>query len=122
MKLLQQIAVFEGQGPVPAKLTLAEIIRSGKVTNPYQSFMLGVLSEFFKNGNKSLSLQLEAPINFESKATTSALVSEIRSMTPEEHVQLAQYLSDCIDAGESALHDQSMDLQKWIKYVLHAQR
>ena len=122
MKLLQQIAVFEGQGPIPAKLTLAEIVRAGKVTNPYQSFMLGVLSEFFKNGNKSAALQLEGPINFESKATTSALVAEIKTMAPEEHVQLAQYLMDCIDAGESALHDQSMDLMKWMKYVLHAQR
>jgi len=121
MKLHQQIATFEGQGPVPVKLTLNEIIRAGKVTNPYQTFVLGWLSEFFKNGLKSADLELETPITFESRATTTELVSELKAMSPADHVALAQYLIDCIDAGESALHDQHMKIGDWIKFVLRKQ-
>lgn len=121
MNLHQQIAVYEGQGPVPVKMTLDEIIRSGKVTNPYQTFVLGWLSEFFKNGLKSADFELESPITFESKATTTSLVTAIRTMLPEEHVALAIYLKDCIDAGECLLHSKEVDLLDWIKYVLRVQ-
>ena len=121
MKLHQEIAFFEGQGPVPVKLTLAEIVRDGKVTNPYQIFVLGWLSEFFKNGLKSAALQLENPIDFESRATHTEVVAGLKALTPENQVQLAQYLSDCIDAGESVLHNQTMNVVDWMKFVLRKQ-
>ena len=121
LRLLQQIAVFEGQGPVPAKLTLAEVVRAGKITNPYQTFVLGWLAEFFKNGCRSADLALEAPITFESRATSTELVNQIKALPPADHVALAQYLIDCIDAGDSALHDKTMEVSDWIKFVLKKQ-
>lgn len=120
--LIQQTGLHEGQGPVPLKLTLAEIITAGKVTNPYQLFVLGWLSEFFKNGLKSIALQLEQPIDFESNATRSDVVAALKALSPGNQVQLAQYLSDCIDAGESALKDQHCSVVDWMKLVLHVQR
>jgi hypothetical protein len=122
MKLHRQISMCEGQGPVPLNLTLDEIIRDGKVTNPYQIFVLGWLSEFFKNGLKSTALQLENPIDFESRATSSEVVSTLKAMTPENQVQLAQYLKDCISAGECALKDQKSTVVDWMRYVLRKQR
>jgi hypothetical protein len=121
MKLHRVISITEGQGPVPVKLTLAEIVRAGKVTNPYQTFVLGWLAEFFKNGMKSADLCLESPITFDSKATTTALVFEIRAMTSEEHVELARYLSDCIDQGECPLYDKDCSITDWMKFVLRKQ-
>lgn len=126
MKLHRMIAL-EAQGPVPLGMILDEIIRAGKITNPYQSFVLGQLSEFFKNKSpngemKSLDFQLETPIDFESQATSTMVVNAVRSLTPEKAVALAQYLKDCIQEGECALHDENMNIVDWIHYVLRVQR
>lgn len=102
-------------------LTLAEVIAAGKVTNPYQLFVLGHLSEFFKNGLKSVDLHLENPISFNTDATSTALKEALLKMSDSEHVKLAQYLLDCIKAGESMLHDCTMSAMDWIKFVLRKQ-
>lgn len=120
--LLQQVSVFEGQGPVSVKLTLGEIIRDGKVTNPYQIYVLAWLSEFFKNGQKSAALQLEMPVSIGSNATNTEVINSLKAMSPANQVHLAQYLSDCIDAGESAVHDAKSTIVDWMKFVLHAQK
>lgn len=114
--------IVEGQGPVPVIMTLDEIIKAGKVTNPYQTFVLGWLSEFFKNGLKSASLQLENPIDFESNATHTDVVMGLKSLSPEAQVQLAQYLKDCVIAGESLVKVHNLDIIEWMRYVLQAQR
>lgn len=127
MKLLRAITnevpvlALEGQGPVPYVLTLDEVINAGKVTNPYQIFVLGKLSEFFKNGLKSLSLQSELPIDFESRATHSDVVAAMKALEPSDQVALAQYLKDCIKAGECALHDKKMDVVDWMRFVIQKQ-
>lgn len=106
---------------MPVVLTLDEIIKAGRVTNSYQTFVLGWLSEFFKNGMKSAALHLENPISFESGATSTEVVNALKSLSPENQVQLAQYLKDCIAAGESALHARSMSVVDWTYYVLRRQ-
>ena len=121
MKLHREISITEGQGPVPVIMILDEIIKAGKVTNPYQTFVLGWLSEFFKNGLKSASLHLESPVTFESGATSTVVVNALKSLSPENQVQLAQYLKDCIAAGESALHCHTMTVEDWMRYVIQRQ-
>ena len=116
------ILTMEGQGPIPYVMTLDEVIRAGKVTNPYQLFVMARLSEFFKNGLKSLALQSEDPIDFESRATTTEVKNAMLAMSSQDHVALAEYLKDCIAAGECALHDDKLDLIAWQKYVLSKQR
>lgn len=111
----------EGQGPVPYMMTLDEVIKAGKVTNPYQIFVLGKLSEFFKNGLKSLSLQSEDPVDFESRATHTDMVTALKSMEPVDQVALAEYLKDCIKAGECALHDKKMNVVDWMRFVIQRQ-
>lgn len=121
MKLHRSIT-NEGQGPVPVGLTLDEIINAGKVTNHYQIFVLAWLSEFFKNGLKSIRLQLENPIDFESRATSTEVVGQLKAMPPADQVALAQYLKDCITAGECALHHKELDIVEWMRFVLSKQR
>ncbi len=127
MKLHQAISsqdttrLAEAQGPVSTALTLDEIISAGKVTNHYQIFVLGWLSEFFKNGLRSASLELENPVPFESGATHTDVVNALKALTPENQVQLAQYLKDCLVAGESALHNKNLSIVDWMRFVLQKQ-
>ena len=118
---IEQYGITEAQGPVPVMLTLDEIIKAGKVTNPYQTYVLGWLSEFFKNGLKSASLELENPVPFESGATSTVVVDELKSLLPAHQVSLAQYLKDCVVAGECALHHKDLDVGEWIRFVTRKQ-
>lgn len=128
MNLHQQV-IFEneftpgvpGHSTQLVDLTLKEIVDAGKVTNPYQLFILGRVSNFFKMGHKSVDLQLENPVNYGDESTTSAVKEAIASMSDTEHVALAQYLLDCIQVGESMLHDHSMNIVQWMKFVLRKQ-
>lgn len=102
-------------------MTLAEIVKAGKVTNPYQLFVLGYVLEFFKKGLKSASLHLENPITFDSQATSSALKQTLQNLSADEQVKLAAYLIDCLKAGECMFHDATMSSQEWINFVLQKQ-
>lgn len=102
-------------------LTLQEIVTAGKVTNAYQLFILGRVAGFFKNGLKSVDLHFENPVNYGDESTTTAVKDALKAMTDAEHVKLAQYLLDCIVAGESMLHDSSCHVADWIHYVLQRQ-
>lgn len=115
------VVVAEQHSPQLVDLTLNEIIRDGKVTNHYQIFVLSHLSGFFKDGLKSVDLQLENPITYESGATDAQQIAEIKALSDAEHVTLAQYLSDCIVAGESALHDCNSTVTDWMRFVLRKQ-
>lgn len=128
MKLIQQV-VFEneytpgvpGHSTQLVDLTLKEIVDAGKITNPYQRFVLGRIAEFFKNGYKSVDLQLENPVTYNATGTSSALKAELEAMSDADHVKLAQYLLDCIQVGESMLHDKGMNVVDWMKFVLRKQ-
>jgi hypothetical protein len=121
MRLHQEILNEHHHSTQLVDLTLKEVIAAGKVTNPYQLFVLGHLAEFFKNGLKSVDLQLENPISFNTDATSTYVVETLKNMSDVEHVQLAQYLLDCIVAGESALYDRDCNVVDWVKFILRKQ-
>lgn len=127
MELLKQIALEQGCNGTPkhspqlVDLTLQEIIDAGKITNPYQLFVLGRVATFFKNGLKSVDLHLENPVNFETGETSTALKTELQSFSDADHVAMAQYLLDCIRAGECMLHDKQATIGDWMRYVLRRQ-
>lgn len=127
MELLKQIALEQRCGGTPkhspqlVDLTLQEIVDAGKITNPYQLFVLGRMAMFFKNGLKSADLHLEMPVNFESGETSVELKNGLLSMADADHAALAQYLLDCIKAGECMLHDPVMTAEQWMRFVIHKQ-
>lgn len=126
---LHQTVVFENElvPGAPAHttmlvdLTLQEIVNAGKVTNPYQLFVLGHVSQFFKNGLKSADLHLETPISFNTDATSSAVKAAMQALSDADQVKLATYLLDCITAGECMLYDKEAELAAWIGFVLQKQ-
>ena len=118
LSLLKSV-VFESQHSTQlVDLTLKEIITAGKVTNPYQLFVLGHLSQFFKDGCKSVDLYLENPISFDTGATSSALKDALLALSDADHVKLAQYLLDCTAAGESLLWNRGQNPVDWMHFVL----
>lgn len=120
MQLHQQV-VLEIQGPVPVSLTLDEIINAGKVTNHYQIVVLSSLSEFFRLGYKSAALELERPIPIGSDTTKTVNIEALKSMAPEDHVRLAQFLKDSIAFGESLVKGDDLDIVSWIRFVTQKQ-
>ena len=116
MKLHQRI-INETAGTIPYEMILGEIIRGGDATNPYQIHVLVLLTQFFKDGSKSLS-ELESILPYSNAATSVTAIESIKSLSPSDKVNLAQYLLDCIKAGESALHSQHFCSSDWIRFVL----
>ena len=121
MKLHRSVLVTEMTGPIPHELILAEIIRDGDTTNHYQIFVLALLSRFFKDGFTSVNGQLDGMVPTSSDATSVDVIESIKSLSPVEKVNLAQYLLDCVKAGSSALHSTQMSSIDWIKFVLQRQ-
>lgn len=128
MQLHQQV-IFENEFTLGAPghstqlvdLTLQEVVNAGKVTNPYQLFILGHVAQFFKAGYKSVDLQLEGPVTFNTEATSTAVKEALLAMSEADHVKLAQYLLDCIKVGESLMYDHEMNLVEWMRFVLRKQ-
>jgi hypothetical protein len=120
MKLLQSV-LYEQHATRLVDLTLKEIISAGKVTNPYQLFVLGHLSSFFKNGCKSVDLYLENPVSFNDQGTSSAMKEALLALSDAEHVKLATYLLDCTAAGESLLWNRDQSPVDWMHFVLGKQ-
>jgi hypothetical protein len=118
---LHRVVVQEMTGPIPYELTMAEIIQAGDATNHYHIFALANLSEFFKNGGVSVNSQLDGIVNISSDATSVRVIETIKSLTPSEKVKLAQYLLDCIKAGEAALHSTQISSSDWLRFVLQKQ-
>lgn len=110
-----------GHAPQLVDLTLHEIVKSGKITNPYQTLVVARVAEFFKNGLKSADLQFENPVLPGSEATSSATRSYIEMLDPIDQVELAEYLLWCLEAGECLLHNQQMNVADWIRYVIKKQ-
>lgn len=118
MKLHRQVTIQEMTGPIPYELTLGEIIRDGDTTNHYQVYVLALLSEFFKDGLKVTAGVLDGLPPISSQATSVAASETIKSLSPSEKVNLATYLLDCVNVGNSALHSTQLSSSDWIRFVL----
>jgi len=124
---LHRAIVNEEAGEQNVVLTLDEIIRDGKVTNPYQNFILGWLSEHFRlaagaqhrSGIPPASPGLRNP--GELGATSTEIVESIKALTPEEAVQLAQFLRECVLFSEKLPWGVNLCAVDWIHYVLKHQ-
>lgn len=116
---LHRVITNEGYGEQQVILTLDEVIKHGKVTNPYQTFVLGWLSEHFRTGVKPASPGLRNPGSV--GGTSTAVVEEIKSLTPEESVQLAQFLKDCMTQAIPMAWGSDLCIADWMKFVLHRQ-
>lgn len=111
--------INEGHGEQLVMLTLEEVIKHGKVTNPYQTFVLCWLSEHFRHGVKPASPGLRNPGSL--GATSTEVVESIKALNPEETVVLAQFLKDCVTMAEPMAWGSDLAVADWMKFVLKKQ-
>lgn len=110
-----------GHSPQLVDLTLQEIVKNGKITNPYQTLVMARVAEFFKNGLKSADHHFENPVLPGSEATSSAARTFIETLDPIDQVELAEYLLWCLSAGECLLHNQKLDTIDWMRFIIQKQ-
>jgi hypothetical protein len=67
-------------------------------------------------------MNLENPVNYGDESTSTATKEAIAKLMPADQVALAQYLLDCIKAGESLLHDKTQNVADWMNFVLQKQK
>ncbi len=116
---LHRVITNEGYGEQLVVLTLDEVINQGKVTNPYQTFVLSWLSEHFRNGVKPAAPGLRNPGSV--GGTSSAVVEEIKALSPEEAVKLASFLKDAMTMAQPMAWGSDLCVADWLKFVLHKQ-
>ncbi len=114
---LHQFVITEMTGPVPYELTLGEIIRDGDVTNPYQTYVLSLLTQSIKAGLPVLGGSLPIYVDGES-TTSSTAIDAIKSLSPTDKVTLAQCLLDALQIGALGSHMQFMSSADWSRFVL----
>lgn len=116
---LHRVIVNEGYGEQLVVLTLDEVIKAGKVTNPYQTFVLCWLSEHFRNGVKPAAPGLRNPGSV--GGTSAAVVEEIKALTPDESVKLALFLKDAVTVAQPMAWGSDLCVADWLKFVLAKQ-
>lgn len=114
---LHQTILQEMTGPIPYELTLGEIIRAGNVTNPYQTYVLSLLSHSFSAGIPASSIGGSLPLT--SSATSVVAIESIKSLSPTDKVQLAQYLLDALKVSTGA--GMTMNSTEWQNFILQRQ-
>lgn len=116
---LHRVITNEGFGEQLVVLTLDEIIKGGKITNPYQTFVLSWLSEHFRAGVKPASPGLSNPGSV--GGTSTAIVQEIKALSPEESVKLAQFLKDAMTIAQPMAWGSDLCVADWLKFALSKQ-
>jgi hypothetical protein len=116
---LHQAVIHEMTGPVPYELTLQNIIDRGDTNDGYEIFVLSALSEHFSG--LQATKPFEGSIPSSSGATSVVAIESIKSLSPSEKVNLAQYLLGAINYGYSATHSSQLSSSDWIRYVLQRQ-
>lgn len=119
MSLFKQIT--ESQHPDRLiDLTLKEIIAAGKVTNPYQTYVLGTVATVVKNAGVG-QVYLEGPVTYNSGGTQTEVVNAIKALSDGDAVKLASYLLDCLTVGGTAFAEPTMSVAEWTKLIFARQ-
>ncbi len=123
--VLEDYNLSEGVVPVHITMTLEQIVRDGKVTNPVQYFVMGALVEMFKNGGPT---RWPRDLNAYSMTTSSELIDQVKSLSEQEHVGMAVWLMNALkgpvnfETNPYACHaNPQMGPLEWMRYVLQRQ-
>jgi hypothetical protein len=117
----------EGVIPVHISMTLAAIIRDGKITNNVQTFVLGSMCEMFKDGSPH---RMPRDINAYGMTTDAQLIEDLRTLSDADSVALATWIMESLNApayfeanpfANNPLSNPQLDTISWIKFVLKKQ-
>lgn len=107
----------EGVIPVHLTMTLEQVVSAGKVTNNVQHFVIAGLLGMFKDGDP---LKWPRDLNSYPMCTGSETLEAVKSLSPEESVELASWLLEALknpaSYESSSCHD-CKSMTEWIKWV-----
>jgi hypothetical protein len=115
----------EGVIPVHITMTLEQIVRDHKITNPVQYFVMGALVEMFKNGGPT---RWPRDLNAYSMTTSAELIDTLKGLTEADHVGMAVWLLNELqrpvnfETNPYAVHcNPQMGPLEWMRFVLQRQ-
>lgn len=113
----------EGVIPPHISMTLAHVIRDGKVTNNVQYFTLAGLTEMFKSGGPT---RWPRDLNDYSMSTSAELIEEIKSLPAGDHVALATWLLEQLQRPVNFetnpyANNPVLNVTEWLRYVIKKQ-
>lgn len=112
----------EGVIPVHVTMTLEQVISAGKVTNSVQHFIMAGLVGLFKDGGPA---RWPRDLNAYPMATGTEVLEAIKSLTPAESVEMAQWLLESLQNPASfeamPFAAPQMDVVGWMRHVLRKQ-
>jgi hypothetical protein len=115
--------INEGVIPWHISLTLDQVIRDGKVTNPVQFFVMGALVEMFQHGDVT---RWPRDLNAYSMSTNAFLIDSLKQLSEVEQASLALWLAEKLQAPahfESNPYacNPNMDTLEWVRWVIKRQ-
>ena len=113
----------EGVIPVHLSMTLEQVVSAGKVTNNVQHFIMAGLISMFKDGGPS---RWPRDLNAYPMGTGSDVLEAVRSLTPEESVEMAKWLLESLKNPASFESNpyvcpNPLDTVGWMRWVLRRQ-
>jgi hypothetical protein len=110
-------ALLEGRVDPNVSLSLANIIRCGKICDTFQAIVLARLLEFFKNGSFYKENNFFNPF----VSTSKELLDTLRNLDPKDAVALAQKMQELLEIKDKDLlytfANPTQETIAWIKWV-----
>lgn len=113
----------EGVIPVHVSMTLAQVVKDGKVTNPVQHFVLAGLVEMFKSGGP---YRWPRDINPYEISTSAEVIESIKSLSDQEATSIAAWLLDSLqfpagfETNPYGCHPHNT-VAEWVRWVTRKQ-
>jgi hypothetical protein len=113
----------EGVIPVHLSMTLEQVVSAGKVTNNVQHFIMAGLVSMFKDGGPA---RWPRDLNAYPMGTGADVLEAVKSLTPEEAVEMAKWLLESLKRPASFESDayacpHPVDTVGWMRWVLKRQ-
>lgn len=115
----------EGVIPVHLTMTLEQIVRDGKVSNPVQTFIMAAMIEMFKNGGPT---RWPRDLNAYEMATSADLIDAVKSLSDAESANMAMWLLSALQVPAgfernpyTSYCNPQLNIVDWIRWVLRKQ-
>lgn len=112
----------EGVIPVHLTMTLEQVVKAGKITNPVQTFIIAELSSMFRDGGP---YRWSRDLNPYGAESSSEVIEAVKGLSDTDAVELATWLLEQLHTPatfeSNPYCSNSMDTVSWVKWVLKRQ-
>ena len=120
-----EVDLLEGVIPVHLTMTLEQVVRSGKITNDVQTFIMANLMSLFREGT---TYRWPREINPYPMNANADMINVVRGLPPTEAVNLASWLLEALKVPASYesnpfahVCNPQLSPVEWLEWVLKRQ-